>query len=214
MPKKVVKKTAVTKKTAKKAARPKKSKVKAKSKLPKKVVTYLTKAGVPHEMLEHKTVYTAYDAAQTMGKKINEIAKSLLVKADKDYYVVLLPADQNIDFDKLGKQVSKLKGKDIKAVKIPGEKIMNDLLRLKNETLSAFGTLHKLPVVADKSLTKLKKVIFSSGSLNHSVEMKVRDYLDLEKAELANFAVKKKLKKVKTSLQKKTSTATKVKKRK
>lgn len=164
-------------------------------KLPKKVIEYLKKAGVPHDIIEHKTVYTAYDAAQTMGKKINEIAKSLLVKADKDYYVVILPADKNVDFDKLGKSIAKIKGKGVKTIKIPAEKIVQDLLRLKNETVGAFGQLHKLPVIADASFAKLKKAIFSSGGLGHSVEMKVADYLDLEKARVGSFGVKKPIKK-------------------
>ncbi len=74
-----------------------------KKKLPKKVITYLKKAGVPHDIIEHKTVYTAYDAAMTMGKKVEEIAKSLVVKADKDYYMVLVPANRNLDLDKVKK---------------------------------------------------------------------------------------------------------------
>ena len=40
---------------------------------------------IDHKILEHKTVYTAIDTALTMKKKLAEIAKSLLVKADKDY---------------------------------------------------------------------------------------------------------------------------------
>ena len=181
----------------------KKFKSKPKPKLPKKVIAYLEKSGVPHDILEHKTVYTAYDVAQTMGKKITDIAKSLLVKADKDYYVVILPADKNVDFDKLGKNIGKVRGKDVKTLKIPGEKIVQDLLKLKNETVSAFGELHKIPVVVDKSFAKLKKAIFSSGGVNHSIEMKVKDYLDLEHAELGNFGVKKSTKNKKTTTTKK-----------
>ena len=64
---------------------PKKKNLKKKTKLPAKLVKYLEKAGVKHEIIEHKTVYTAYDAAATMKKKLNEIAKSLFIKADKDY---------------------------------------------------------------------------------------------------------------------------------
>jgi len=163
-------------------------------KLPKKVIAYLEKAGVPHELIEHKTVYTAYDAAQTMGKKLSEIAKSLLVKADKDYYVAILPADHNVDFSKLGKNIAKLKGKDVKVVKIPGEKIVQELLKLKNETVSAFGQAYKLPVIVDKALAKSKKAIFSSGGFNHSVQMAVKDYLGLESASMGTFGVKKKAK--------------------
>lgn len=173
--------------------KPSKPKTK-KGKLPKKVADYLKKAKVPHDVIEHKTVYTAYDAAQTMGKKLNEIAKSLLIKADKDYFVVVVPADQNIDMDKLKKAIGEKKGKAVKTIKIPGEKIMADLLKLKKETVSAFGQLHKLPVIIDKKMAKAKKAVFSSGGFNHAIEMKVKDFMNLEKAEEGSFSVAKKVK--------------------
>jgi Ala-tRNA(Pro) deacylase len=170
---------------------------KAKTKLPEKLMKYLDAAGINHNILEHKTVYTAYDAAATMGKKLNEIAKSLLIAADKDYYIVILPADQNLDFNKLNAFLTKQFGKKIKVVKIPGEKIMEDIFKVKAGTLSAFGKLHNLPVVVDKTLAKVKQAIFSSGSFNHSVVMAVKDFTKLENAVLGSFGVKRKIKKVK-----------------
>ncbi|MBU1778334.1 YbaK/EbsC family protein [Patescibacteria group bacterium] len=164
-----------------------------KTKLPSKLVKYLEKAGVKHEILEHKTVYTAIDAANTMKKKMNEIVKSLLIKADKDYYLVLLPADQNLNFEKLKKVISKVTDKQIKTIKIPGEKIMQNALKIKAGALSAFGNLHKISVVAEKKLEKIKKAIFSSGSFNHSVEMAMKDFIKLENAILGNFGIKKKV---------------------
>ena len=170
------------------------AKATAGKKLPAKLEKYLKKAGVKHNVLEHKTVYTAMDAANTMKRKMGEIAKSLLVQADKDYFLVLLPADYNLDFKKLGKCLGAQTGKKIKTVKILGEKIMADVLKIKAGTLSAFGQLHKLPVIADKALLKAKKAVFSTGSFNHSVEMAVKDFVKLENAVLGNFGVKRKVK--------------------
>lgn len=161
-------------------------------KLPAKLVKYLAKAGVDHKILEHKTVYTALDVANTMKRKMDEVAKSLLVKADKDYFLVLLPADYNLDFKKLGKCIGAQTGKKIKVVKIPGEKIMEKALKIKAGTMSAFGDLHKLPVIMDKGLIKVKKAVFSSGSFNHSIEMAVKDFVKLENAILGSFGVKRK----------------------
>lgn len=176
------------------------------AKLPVKLVKYLEKAGVGHEILEHRTVYTAYDAAATMRRKINEIAKSLLIKADKDYYLVILPADYNLDFKKLGKCIGMQTKKPVKAVKISGEKVMENLLKVKAGAMSAFGGLHKLPVIVDKGMVKAKKAVFSSGSFNHSVEMAVRDFIKMENAVLGNFGIKKKIKKQKTVKAKKAKT--------
>ena len=181
------------KKTVKKSPKKTSKKIK-KTKLSPKLVKYLEKAGVKHEILEHRTVYTAIDAAATMKKKLNEIAKSLLVKADRDFYLVVLPADYNLDFKKLGKCITTRTGRPIKTVKIPNEKIMVEKLNIKAGAMSAFGGLHKLPVVMDKGLAKAKKAVFSSGSFNHSVEMAVKDFVKLENALLGQFGIKKKVK--------------------
>jgi prolyl-tRNA editing enzyme YbaK/EbsC (Cys-tRNA(Pro) deacylase) len=161
---------------------------------PDKIIKYLEDSGIPHEVLTHRTVYTAMDAAATMKKKLNEIAKSLLVKADKDYYLIILPADHNLDFKKLASVLSKLQQKKYAIVKIPGETIMHELLKLKDQTVSAFGQLHKLPVVVDKNLTKVKKAVFGSGTYNHSIQMAVKDFIKMEKALVGSFSVKKKIK--------------------
>lgn len=188
----------------KKSKNSKKKIVKAKSsrrkiKLPAKTMKYLAKAGIKHDLLEHKTVYTAIDAATTMRKKVDEIAKSLLVKADKDYYMIILPADQNLDMEKLKKVLSKTQQKDIKVVKIPAEKIARDVLKVKSEAISAFGSLYKLPVIVERKMSKLKKAVFSSDSFNHSVEMTVKDFISLEKAIVDSFGIKKKIKPISKS---------------
>lgn len=161
-------------------------------KFPQKLAKYLEKAKIRHNVLEHKTVYTAYDAAATMGKKLSEIAKSLLVVADKNYYLAILPADHNLDFKKLAQLLSKIAGRKTKVVKIPGEAVMKKLLKIKAGAMGAFGSLHKLPVVMEKKLAGVKKAVFSSGSFNHSVEMAVKDFIKLEKAALGSFGIKKK----------------------
>ena len=164
-----------------------------KTKLPLKLVKYLEAAGVKHEILEHRTVYTALDVAATMRRKLSEIAKSLLVKVDQDYYLVLLPADYNLDIEKLKKTVGKARGKAVKVVKIPGEKIVEEALKVKVMTITAFGKLHKLGVVMEKKLVDTKKAIFSAGSSNHSVEMAVKDFIKLETPILGSFGIKRKI---------------------
>lgn len=182
-----------------------------KTKIPTKVIKYLEKAGIDHDILEHKTVYTAIDAAATMKKKLNEIAKSLLVKADRDYYLVLLPADNDIDFEKLKKAIGKKHQKEIKTIKIPGEKMVEGALRVKAGGVTAFGKMHKLAMVADKKFAKLKKAVFASGSNNHSIEMAIKDFFTLEEPLVDNISVKKKIKPAKKQVETKKSVKPKLK---
>lgn len=81
--------------------------------LSKKLQKYLQDNNVKHEVVKHRKVYTAYDAAATMKVKLNEIAKSLLVKfnrpfiqGEKPYALVIVGADKNIDLKKLARAVS------------------------------------------------------------------------------------------------------------
>ncbi|MCK9401641.1 MAG: hypothetical protein M0Q51_16855, partial [Bacteroidales bacterium] len=61
------------------------------------------------------------------------------------------------------------------------------------------GKLHNLPVAVEKNLVKAKKAVFSSGDFNHSIQMKVNDFIKLENALLGSFGVKKKIKLMKIS---------------
>ncbi|HTW96799.1 MAG TPA: YbaK/EbsC family protein [Candidatus Methylomirabilis sp.] len=164
-----------------------------KKKYPAALIKYLEAKGVSPKILEHKTVYTAFDTANTLRRKMDEIVKSLLVKADNYYYLVCLPAHQNLDFKKIKTAIEKAAGAKVKVVQIPSEKVMAGMLKLKDEGLSAFGGFHKLPVIMEKKLVALKKAVFPSGSFNHSVEMGAQDFLKLENAILASFGVNKKV---------------------
>lgn len=163
--------------------------------------------GVDYEELAHKTVYTAYDAAQTLKKQLKEIAKTILVEADKTHALVVLPADKKIDMEKLKKALG------AKKISIPSEKVMIKVLKIKPGTLSSFGRLHDLEVVVDKAMLGVKKAVVSTGSFTDSVFIKVKDFVQSEEARLANVAMaggykipkkmKKQMKKVKAVVAKK-----------
>jgi len=150
--------------------------------IPKKVTTYLEKKAVKYEPIVHKKVYTAYDAAQTLKKDLNDIAKSLVIKADKAYILVIVPASMRIDLGKLKKSIG------AKKVSIPKENVMVKVFKVKPGTVTAFGGLHKVETVVDKSFLKTKEAIFAAGSFTDSVRMKVKDFIEMEEAKLESFA--------------------------
>ena len=159
--------------------------------LTKKLLGKLNDSKVQYEVVGHKKVFTAFDAAATLKVKLEEVAKSLLVKAGKDFYLALLPANKNLDFKKLAKVLNV----EVTKLAIHKEKVMTAKFKIKPGTMSAFGSLYKIPVVVDNSLIKIKTAVFSSGSFVESIKMKVKDYLALENPVTGNFAVAKKSKK-------------------
>ncbi|MBU1037225.1 YbaK/EbsC family protein [Patescibacteria group bacterium] len=157
----------------------------------KKIINQLEDKKVKYEIIPHKKVYTAFDAAATLKVKLEQVIKVLLVKAEKEFYLVLLSANKNLDFRKLGKFLKV----DSKKIQIVKEKVMTEKFKVKPGAISAFGSIHKLPVVVEKSLIKIKEGIFPSGSFTESLRMKVSNYLKLEQPIVGIFGMVKKMKK-------------------
>jgi len=143
---------------------------------------------VKYEIIPHRKVFTAIDAAATLRVKLEEIAKSLVIKADKNYYMLILAANRSVNLAKLKKALKA--GKVI----IPKESELVKVLHVKPGSLTGFGSLHNLDVVVDKGFIKAKKAIFASGSLSESVKIGVKDYLKLENALSHAFSDIKKVK--------------------
>lgn len=160
-------------------------------KIPQNLLKHLQKNKVKHEVVEHKTVYTAYDTSQTLKTKLGNVVKGLLVKADKEFHLVLLTADKMLDLKKLAKLLK------VKKIEIVSEKIMPKVFKGKPGAFHAFASLYKLPVVVEKGVLKLKEAVFPSASFNHSIKLKVKDFLNLEKPKIGIFGIIKKIKKAK-----------------
>lgn len=175
--------------------------------IPKKVLAHLEANKIKFDIVEHKKVFTAYDLAKTLGRKLEEIGKSLLIKVDvpelkrkgKNYFVVVIPASYRVDLKKIEKF---LKAKKAEIV----SETMLKKLGINPGALTPFGGLHKFEVLLDKSLLKVKDALFNAGSHTESLRMKVKDLHKLENALVAAIGMKgKKIKipkAIKTALKK------------
>ncbi|MBU0612508.1 YbaK/EbsC family protein [Patescibacteria group bacterium] len=142
--------------------------------IPKKLITYLEQNKIKYEILEHRTVYTAFDLASTLKLKLSEIAKTLVIKADKEYYLVVLPAHYRLELTKLKKVLN------VKKISIANENVMQKVFNVKPGAITPFGSIHKTQVVIDRSLLKSPRVLMGSGSFSESVAMKIKDFTKLE----------------------------------
>src|SRR5581483_3355002 len=139
---------------------------------------------VKYEVVEHRKVYTAFDAAETQDLKLTEVVKAVLLKGKKNLYLAVLPAGNNCDF----KALSKLTGDKVSIAK---EKDIAKNINAKIGLIAPFGSLYELPVFLDKKLTKNRKINLPAGSYTESVVMNTKDYLKLENPTLGSFGIKK-----------------------
>lgn len=154
--------------------------------IPKKIINYLDTAKTGYKFIKHKTVYTAYDAAQTMKLKLNEIAKTLVVKADKVYLLVVLPASRKLDLGKLKKVVK------AKKIEIARENIMQKVFKVKPGAITPFGAVYKIPVYVDRALLRAKKIVAGAGTFEDSVVMTAKNFAKAANGVLGDFSKKNK----------------------
>lgn len=157
--------------------------------IPKKIIAFLDTAGVAYEIVKHRVVYTAYDLAQTLGIPPSDIAKALLLKGDRGFFIALLSAAHTIDFARV-KHLAK-----VKSVRLPKEKEILKVLKMKRGSIPAFSHYHRLPVLLDATLHAVGRAIFTAGSFTQSIRMRMKDFTALEKPTVGRFAVRKKIKK-------------------
>ena len=167
----------------------------------KKLQKFLDGSKKKYELVSHRTAFTAYDVAATLHLKLNQIAKSLLIKTNKPlvsgskpYALAVVPADKNVDLKKLAKIMST---KDVRVTKveIPKEGIMKTQFKVKPGSMAAFGSLYKLPVFVDKAVKG--QMVFAAGSFEESLKMKAEDFVKIENAKMGNLSIAKKIKKSK-----------------
>ena len=146
------------------------------------VIKFLKKSGVKYKVSKHKTAYTAQEMAAVEHEPGQYVAKPVVVKADKEYVMCVLPACYNIDFKALKKQ---LKAKSVKLAKEKEiEKLFEDC---EVGAEPPFGNLYELRTVMDKSLEQDDHIMFKDGTHEKAVQMSMADYRKLVEPEVLEF---------------------------
>lgn len=171
-------------------------------KISKKVIDYLEKNKYKYEIIKHRTTYTAWDTAQTEKVKPQEVVKTLVMKADKEYVLALLPSDRNMDKKKLLADINKNKANFAKENKIKENKVKKigfaDEKWLKNNikigklgAIPPFGDIIKLEMYVDDMVLKNKKIYLSSGDYTASIRILVSQFVKNESFKKGKFSLKK-----------------------
>jgi prolyl-tRNA editing enzyme YbaK/EbsC (Cys-tRNA(Pro) deacylase) len=163
--------------------------------IPKSVINHLNKTKVKFEIVPHRTVYTAYDLAQTLGEKLENIAKTLLVKVELPkvekkgprFYMVAVPASYRVDLKAVQKFLKAAK------IELAKEKEMSKLGMLPGAGTPFVTMYDGVGLLMDKSLARVSKALVRAESFTDSLRLKVKDLAESEGALLAKFGSKAKM---------------------
>ncbi len=152
--------------------------------VPTNVVRHLESSHVPFVVRQHRHTVTAQELAAAVHVTGYEVAKSVLVEADGEPVIAVLPAADIVDTDRLAAALGARRVRLMREAEFAG--LFGDCEIGAEPPL---GSLYGLPVVVDRRLAHSAPLIFSAGSHEEALEMRYEDFADLEHPTLADFAI-------------------------
>jgi len=150
------------------------------------IVEYLHSHRVRFETLLHRPASVATKLAQSVHVPGRGVAKTVLVKAGENYYLVVLPATSRIDLDRLG-EVLGLPGSSVSLAAAV------DLCRFFGDcepgVIPPFGRLYGLTTLVDTSLSGSAEIVIPANQRHLGLRMRYRDFEAVESPHRARFAL-------------------------
>jgi prolyl-tRNA editing enzyme YbaK/EbsC (Cys-tRNA(Pro) deacylase) len=154
---------------------------KGETEVTKRIIEFLTAQNIPFQRLEHEPVTTSEAAAGARGSRLEEGAKALIVKANEQYYHLIISAAKRVDNNKLRKIVG------TNRVRFATPEELQKLTGCLPGAVPPFGNLFGLPVLMDDALVAEETVYFNCGSHTVSLRMTRADLVKATGAQVQSF---------------------------
>ncbi len=139
----------------------------------------LDENNINYKTIAHERVYTSEEAAKIRNVPLSSGVKAMVVKADDGFFLVLVPGDKKIDFDKLKNKIGKTSlAKPEDVFRITGCEV---------GSVHPFGNLFGLRVLMDRRVLDNETVNFNAGLHEVSINMDPKDMIGIIKPELGDF---------------------------
>lgn len=153
-------------------------------KIPLQLIDCLNESKVRYEILHHPEAVTAQRIAQAEHVKGRHHAKVVMIKSGEQRLMAVLPADHQIDLEKVGKVIGK-------TALLDSEKEFKSLFPdCAIGAMPPFGNLYGLPTYVDKSLAAQDYIVFEAGTHSDAIKLSYRDYEKIVKPQVEDLAVK------------------------
>ena len=148
-----------------------------------KVVDYLEEVSAKYEIMQHSPAFTAQEMAAEEHVPGMNVAKPVVIKADDEYYMCVLPECCKVDFDALKEQLG------ARRIDLVTEGEMAKLFP--DCELGAeppLGGLYGLMTIMDLSLDEDDYIVFQCGTHEQAVRMALDEYKRLTSPRILDFS--------------------------
>ena len=136
-----------------------------------RLTEHLDEKGVAYHVFQHQVDYTAHQTASDLLMSDTEFAKAVILQADGELIMAVLPANEHVDLAKVKTELG------AESVQLVVESRLSDIFP--DCELGAeppFGNLYDLPVLVSRSLIAEPHITFNAGTHTQAIRIAYEDY--------------------------------------
>ncbi|CUI16139.1 conserved hypothetical protein [Candidatus Protochlamydia naegleriophila] len=143
----------------------------------------LQQANIPYRLLEHTPTHTCEESASVRGDSLERGAKALVIKVGDQFYLFVLSAILQLDTKRIKKILH------TKSLRFATKEELASMTQLVPGAVPPFGKpILPFDLWIDRSLLQQPRISFNAGSLTHSIQMDLNDYLKIAKGQVDSFS--------------------------
>ena len=146
------------------------------------ILKYLSENDVEYSLLTHEPITTALNLAKTIKLPAHIIARTILIKTEKQFWMIVLPADRKVNIE----AVCRILGANCAREADAGDWSFY-FPDCDMDTMPPFGNLYGINILVEKSLEVGRRIVFSAYSRTQSIFMRWDAYVNLVKPIVAEI---------------------------
>jgi Ala-tRNA(Pro) deacylase len=147
-----------------------------------KLQEFLDLSGIQYSHTVHPLAYTAREVAHAEHVPLQEVAKVVIVVADGEYRMAVLPASRLVDFPEV-RVVLESPGARLATE----EEIAGIFPDCELGAMPPFGNLYNMKVLVDAALMADEHIAFNAGTHRDVIHMRLDDFCRLVKPEVVSL---------------------------
>ncbi len=150
-----------------------------------KLTDYLDENGKKYVVMKHSEAFTAQEVAASAHIPGKDMVKTVMVKADGDMKMVVLPSTHDVDFASVRGAL------DADEVELASEEEFESLFPdCELGAMPPFGNFYDIDTLVAESLTEDSEIAFNAGTHKEVIKMAYSDYEELVQPQILPVGVR------------------------
>lgn len=145
-------------------------------------LTYLDRSGVRYTHTTHPPAFTAREVAVAEFMPAHRVAKAVVLRGDRGYVLVLVPADSFVDLEQLRTAIASQR------LEVANEtELLNLFPEAELGAMAPLTAVAEMPIYLDRALAAQEFITFTAGTHKDVIHMKTDDFCSLTEPVIGDF---------------------------